>query len=270
MSRRIVLILLALVLVIAIGAALSMEMFKLRAVVVDGCSAQPASAVTTLSGLSLGESIFDVNFGNVKKAIEQNPYFEVEQVSLLFPDRIYISVHERTPIAAISYLGALILMDEQGQILDVRDVAGELNMPVVTGVMVTTFTVGEKVGSSQNGQVEAMGAVLGELKSQNAAFLISELNVSDIGELYLITTDGFKVRLGNQTDMQKKVQWLRTTLIELWSKGERGGTINLMDTQSAVYAPENSVQPQGEDMPEDSAVPETQEGSPQPSDTPVP
>ena len=65
--------------------------------------ARPAEVVD-LASIANEESVFALRFDQIKERINANPYYEVESVRYVFPDKLRISVHERRASALISTL----------------------------------------------------------------------------------------------------------------------------------------------------------------------
>jgi cell division protein FtsQ len=230
-------VLFLLIVIVAVATIFGIEAFRLREIVVVGLVEQPESAVTRLADLTTGDSVFGIDFKKTALSIEQSPYFDVEAVSLLFPDRVLIKLRERVPMAVLSFGKTFVVVDEEGTAL--RDVASadKLGLPRVTGLSATGYSVAEKIDTASADKLDALCALLYELKWQDARFLVSEIDMTDIADMKLKTTNGFSIRLGEARDMEKKVQWLRTTLPLLLEDGYDGGMLSVSDTTQVFFSP---------------------------------
>ena len=67
-----------------------------------------------LAAIANEESIFKLNFDEIRAKIDADPYFEVESIDYLFPDTLRIQVFERRASAAIRYQDSFLVVDEDG------------------------------------------------------------------------------------------------------------------------------------------------------------
>ena len=261
MRARIYLVLFLLLVVLAGSGYACSEAMRVREVVVLGCEERDPALVADLAGIQNEESIFRVKFSQVRQSIDADPYFDVESIRYIFPDKLRIQVSERKTSAAVLHLGSVLVADETGFVLEIRQQLGDLRVPVVTGLRITEgYKVGETLVSSQASQLDAMHAILTQLLEQNAIQLISEINLDAVSDLWMTTVSGFEVRLGNFEDMESKIRWLRAVEPILVSEGYTGGIITVSTGNSASF-----LDVDGEGLPL-APIPD----EPEPTDTPAP
>ena len=246
---------------------------RVREVVVLGCEARDPADVVDLAAIANEESIFKLNFDEIRAKIDADPYFEVESIDYLFPDTLRIQVFERRASAAIRYQDSFLVVDETGFVLEVQPGLGDLDLPVVSSLnVVGGAAVGETVAASQESQMDALRAILTELHSQDVIQLVSEINLEAVSDLWMTTVSGFEVRLGNFEDMAEKIRWLRAVEPILVSEGYSGGVITVSTGENASYlAPEETPAPDGGTEPDAGATPDAgsePESSAAPSDEP--
>lgn len=280
MRARIYLVLFLLLVVLAGSGYACSEAMRVREVVVLGCEERDPAQVVDLAGIQNEESIFRIKFSQVEQSIDADPYFDVESIRYIFPDKLRIQVSERKTSAAVSHLGSVLVVDETGFVLEIRQQLGDLRVPVVTGLRITEgYQVGETLVSSQASQLDAMHAILTQLRAQNAIQLISEINLDAVSDLWMTTVSGFEVRLGNFEDMENKIRWLRAVEPILVSEGYTGGIITVSTGESASFldvdgegiplTPEAAGGPEGDEPGSgDGDEPDAPEDLPQPSDEP--
>lgn len=251
MRARIYLVLFLLLVVVAGSAYACSEAMRVREVVVLGCEARDPADVVDLAAIANEESIFKLNFDEIRAKIDADPYFEVESIDYLFPDTLRIQVFERRASAAIRYQDSFLVVDETGFVLEVQPGLGDLDLPVVSSLnVVGGAAVGEAVAASQESQMDALRAILTELHSQDVIQLVSEINLEAVSDLWMTTVSGFEVRLGNFEDMAEKIRWLRAVEPILVSEGYSGGVITVSTGENASYlAPEETPAPDEETEP---------------------
>ncbi len=244
MRKRFALLVLTIATTLAALGFLGYNTFKVNDVKVQGTVYTSAEDVLHLAGISLGESIFRVDLDACRRNIEQNPYYDVLAITRAYPDKLSIIVRERQVRAGIHWLGAMLVMDEEGVILELTSTPGDMHYPIVSGMDVANYRVGERIASNKASQVPAMEAVLQALIEQDATNLISEINVADLSDQYMITTTGIKVRLGDAKGIRKQVQWLRGVLPELMNMGFTSGTLDVRSPEKAAdFLPTTAATP---------------------------
>lgn len=236
MRARIYLVLFLLLVVVTGSAYACSEAMRVREVVVLGCEVKDPAQVVDLASIANEESVFKLKFKEIEERINADPYFDVESIKYVFPDKLRISVSERRASAVVNNLDSIIVVDETGYVLEVRQSLGDLSLPVVSGLRLTQgFKVGSTLESAQPGQLDAMHAILTQLHSQNAIQLMSEINLDAISDLWMTTVSGYEVRLGNFEKMEDKVRWLRAVEPILVSEGYIGGTITVSTGKNASF-----------------------------------
>jgi cell division protein FtsQ len=88
-------------------------------------------------GEDIGRNIFFVNLSDRRKQLEQIPWIQRASVMRILPDRIRISVVERTPIALVRQGQQIGLVDADGVLLTMRAATmtqHHYSFPVITGI----------------------------------------------------------------------------------------------------------------------------------------
>lgn len=236
-SRQSGRLVLFLMLICAVGLAVYLKgnVFIVREVKVSGVSAEEQNRIMRLSGIELGDNIFRVDAEQVRKNLAGDGHLQLTGVDCQLPGTVVISVETRRPAALINYLGVVLVVDGQGYILEQRGDMADLNVPVVSGVKISQFQVGKLIESSVPGQIAAMDAVLSELETQNATEQISELNVANLDNLYLVSRAGLQIQLGDSSNLSDKLIWMRGVMSQLESEGLTTGVLDVSSGKSAVY-----------------------------------
>lgn len=227
------------VLVLIIGAVILLggRVFVVRRIAVSGNQTAADREIVDQSGLRLGASIFSVDEQKVYKAFEQNGEIALEGVSIRWPDTVNLTVRERQGRAYVSYLGTALLVDGDCVLIRQLSALPSDSMPVVTGMNITSAVTGQVLRCGAAGQPEAVGQVLKALTRNEVADQVSELNVADLDNLYLITRAGMLVELGDENQMEDKVMWMKGVIGVLDGEGMVRGTLDVSSGKSAIYAP---------------------------------
>ena len=237
MRARVLILVFLLIVVVAAGVLLSSELMRIREVVVLGCEERNPAEVVNLAAIENEESVFKLKFKDITAQIDANPYFDVAQINYVFPDTLRIVVDERKTSATIEHLGSILVVDETGFVLETKpNLSGVRKVPEVTGLRITEgYQVCQTLVSAQPSQIDALSAVLTQLRAQNAIQLISSINLDAVSDIRMTTVSGFEVRLGNFEGMSSKIEWLRTVEPVLVSEGYTSGVITVSTGDHASF-----------------------------------
>jgi cell division protein FtsQ len=141
----------------------------------------------------IGKSSFAVPLDARRASIEQIPWVERADIARLWPDRIRIVLHERTPVAFARGSSGVLLVDGSGQFLD-RPMQASFSFPVVNGVA-------EKDPPEQRGaRMGLFRRLMQELDREGNRYSldISEVDVSDPEDARVTVVDtGLLLHLGS-------------------------------------------------------------------------
>ena len=237
MRARVFTLLFLLILVVAAGVVMSSELMRIREVVVLGCEERNPAEVVNLAAIENEESVFKLKFKEITAKVDADPYFDVKQINYVFPDTLRIVVDERKTSATIEHLGSILVVDETGFVLEIKsDYSNIRKVPEVTGLRVTEgYQVGQTLVSAQPSQIDALSAVLTQLRAQNVIQLIDSINLDAVSDIRMTTVSGFEVRLGNFESMSKKIEWLRSVEPVLVSEGYSAGVITVSTGDHASF-----------------------------------
>jgi cell division protein FtsQ len=230
------LLLMALLGLLAIGAIIGLKVFQIRSVTVKGNNTVSAESIIALSGIGAGENILKANLVQAKKNIESDPLLHVLNISRVFPDIVSIEVCERAPHGAIAYLGGYVIIDENGIVLDYRDSLPAGQYPLVTGVEIKPSEKGKPVSGVDGVQQKTMYDLLSALYDSGAMQYVSEADLGNGGNIWLLTGEGLQIELGKPTDLYKKAQWVASSVPELRKQGYTSGVLHITGTESPVYS----------------------------------
>ena len=100
--------------------------------------------------------------------------------------------------------------------------------------------VGRQLMLNKTAQMEVYATALLELKVMSAMDQILELDLSDMDNLFLVSTDGYSVRLGNADNLHAKLRAMLMTLDWLRQEGYGAGTVDVSVPVNPTYIPESA------------------------------
>ena len=152
--------------------------FVLRSVQVEGdVTRYTPQQIADIAGVSMYQSIFSINEGQLRQAVESNRYLRFEGMQIVYPDGLILRVSERQPSATVTYLGVMFVLDDEGRVLDQYSADSEtLDVPVVTGLKIKRLAIGEELQTEMQWQTQAVQKVLAVLARSELTGRAVELN----------------------------------------------------------------------------------------------
>lgn len=214
--RALKIAILLLVLMILVPTVLG-RLFAVSSIEVQGNSYCTTEEVIAASGIKLGDSLFSISSGNVKAGINNHRYLEyVGLWKRFFPPSVVLTVSERAPLAKLSWMGLLILIGDNGIVLEqTAQIDHAVHVPEVKGMTIRYVTLGEEIVYDVAGQGEAISGLLQELERQGFLGQVAEINVSSPDSLVLLTEGGMQILLGDGTNLGAKVAIARDILPQI-------------------------------------------------------
>jgi len=193
-----------LIVVFACIAFMHSSYFAITKISVEGNSYLMESQIKELSQIKEGMNIFSLKTGDLISKIKKNCWVEEVEIERHLPTSVVIKIQERSPLVTVPAQERFINLDKQGIILS-TDVFCKENLPLITGLEIKAKVVeGQKIAS-----VEALQVLAGLSRLDNNTLAkISEVNLQEKDNLLIYMIDGMEIRLGNFSDLVKKINLL--------------------------------------------------------------
>ena len=192
-------------------------LFQVREVVVMGCKALDAEYVVQLSGLEYGQNIFLLDKQEITDALSNEPHIKPVSIEVTYPDRVIITVEERTPAAYIEKNGTLLVIDEEGWLLEVLLEPKGTERPLITGLQADAFEVGRRLTSGDIFRVDVMSRVLNAAK--NGGIGLNSMDITLAADIVIVTDKGLTVELGDDASLESKFSLVNLFMRERDDRG---------------------------------------------------
>lgn len=219
------------------------QVFVVRDIMVVGNRNLLKEEVITQSGVKPGDHLLNISAARLKERLERNRYIEYNGHGFDYKGTLTIRITERLGMAVSNVLGLYYVMDESGVVLECAgstypfDIAG----PRVSGFVIdqnTRITVGKKMPLRDAEQLECMSQVLLALENTSLLARASLLDVKNIENIYVMTSDGAKIELGDAGDLNTKLLIAREVLSIREDMGDlKGAKIDVSNGRNAHYIP---------------------------------
>ncbi|NLB90633.1 MAG: FtsQ-type POTRA domain-containing protein [Clostridiales bacterium] len=221
-----------LVLVIGI-VAFVLFFFQIRSIEVIGNHLRSKQEVLNLAGIGIGDNLLFANKNKVEEGINADRYLIFAGMYPLYPSQLFIQVYERLPIGMFQYMGVTYTTDMEGMVLEQEEIVGsEEKLVYFRGLDIKECKLGSFFSCRSDKQFLAYKKILEELNYQTYYQEVRECNLSSIDNISLISVYGFKIRLGDSSDMRAKIGAARAVISKLI---ELNAPIGTLDVSSPIY-----------------------------------
>lgn len=245
-----------LVILAAVGVALYYG-FLLSDVVVMGNDKYAADYIVELSGLKLGTHMLFCDLDEAATSIAEDPYIQVESVTYIFPSRVRIVVSERKEVAGIVGLDNNVIIDKNGYVLNMSGGTDLTGLIQVTGVSMTGFQLGQKIGEGNDFSTATLVQLITVLEQYSMTSSIKSIDLTTPLAITMVATNGLKIHVGQATDLEAKINDLSRILPAFVSKNVTVGTLYLSAKGGTVYSPTGHENLTPIEIPDDGSTPTT-------------
>ena len=222
------------VIALVLWFVLTHYVFLIRNVEVVGAGDVSTSDVVRLSGIPLGGRLDAVDSHAVQSSVESTGRLAFVSVEKKLPNTIVLTVRQRSRDAITTMAGKLLVLDSDGYVVSAGDAAPTDSLPYVLGLKASTYRIGRQVDAPDS-RLSAMKAVLDALNAQNAAGYVSEINLTHLSDIELISRRGMVISLGSADNMNNKIIWMVGALTDLESRGENLGRLDVSSGSKADF-----------------------------------
>lgn len=223
-----------------LGPILFNSVFSISKIEVQGNKRVSAEEVVAASGIKRGDNILSIDIDKVRDSINNNRYLEfVGLWRNFFPSSVILTVTEHAPRAKMAWMGMLVVLGENGVVLEqTAEIDASIHVPEIIGMTATQVRVGLPISYSIPGQGEAVDNVIDALDLQGIGSMIAEINVASPESMFLVTEEGLQVNFGNDEQLPEKFALFREVLPRIQTMGAvAGGLLDISTAKTADYRP---------------------------------
>lgn len=189
--------------------------FKIDKVDIDGCSYVSTKKVLALTGLDVQSSMWEIRAEDLSAKLERQNWIKGARIEKDWPDRVRVTIEERSPRALITREGKLFYVGGKGEVFAPVLPGDDIDFPVIT--VDRDATEVEETGQKQTDLALKFmrRATRGnpDLPSQN----ISEIHLGKSGLIVFLADHPFPIYLG-RGDMDRKHRRLSKVLSWLYNR----------------------------------------------------
>lgn len=217
-------------------AVLFQRVLVVRNVIIEGDTSASDAEIIRASAIDMGGSILRIDEAELRVNLESTGRYALDQVHVRLPSTVALVVRDRDRDALVLCGGRFLTLDSEGYVIEASDTMPDDAGVYVSGMESASYRIGSRLSANAD-RLAAMQTVIEALKAQNATEYVSDLNVSDVLSLRITTRTGIRVELGDVSEMNAKVMWLRSAVADLEARGETRGTLDVSSGKRADYKP---------------------------------
>lgn len=169
--------------------------FSITHIAVNGNMHVTARDIITHSGIAEGESLISVSLADSVAAIKEIPWIRDATIRREFPNRIFIDVTERIPIALV-LSEDLFYVDDEGKVIARYEPLKNIDGPIVTAKALGRLDPGDTVKIKSFSDVLDLVQLM-DTMGISRDICISEINIDDPSNILMIAEpSGTQIVLG--------------------------------------------------------------------------
>lgn len=227
---------------VAVVLLLMLVFFRVRTFEVEGNVRYSLEEISEASGLGEGDILMGVNkTSTASRLLVKLPYLEEVVIEKALPGTIRFSVKECTASARVmSEFSTCWLINDSGKLLeeieDPEDTAYAA-YPLISGTVLTMPFGGEIAEFDDSGRGEMAMELILALQATGLSEKVSEINLENAASVYLIYEDRIEVRLGDGSDGEYKLQYLKAVVGELDPEQKGALDLSFSTGDRAIFHP---------------------------------
>lgn len=182
-------------------------LFNIKEIKVKGNSRLTENSIVKESGIEIGQNILRLNKNIIKEKLFDLAYIEDVSIRRSWPDTIIISVDEKNEVAKVVTFGAVIALDEEGQVLEAYSDNSILDVPTIDNVEVFSYGVNKTLETSDNEKVNNLLEVLKIFEKNDMLQVVEKIDKDK--DIIVYTKTGHVVKFGDMSDLDYKIKRLK-------------------------------------------------------------
>ena len=191
---------------VALTYLITSPIFNISKIEIIGNSKITADTYISLSGITIGNNIYDLSKRKIIENIKENPYVDTVEVKRKLPSVVEITVTERTASYMLGILNSYAYINNQGYILEINE--EQINAPVITGYFTNEeeIVIGNRLNEEDLVKLEMVLKIMDTIYVNGITEIVNEINVSDQNNYTLIfSEEGKTVYLGNGSNLTDRI-----------------------------------------------------------------
>ena len=207
--------------------------FNVAGIAVMGNEEITDEEVVKLSGIELGESIFDVHPILVKRKIKENLYINTVKVQRHLPKEVIITSTEKTAMAQVKMGDRYVVMDIDGTVIELAKESKKATL--IENLTVESAARKEKVVVKESEVLEKALALITATQENDLYFKKINIDGKNV-DAYIYDK---LVCKGKYNDLMSCIETgtLKSVVYDLYQKDQEKGTITVSSNNYCFFTP---------------------------------
>jgi len=228
--------------VIALLALANAKVFSIKYIEVNsaGTPVYTEAEIIKKAGVSTGDSIFTVNRKKVQDRLSKDPALSVQDISCVYPDRLYITVVQHGAVACIEHLGQWVQLDCDGVALNMK-AAPSADLTEIRGLDIRAVSRGDRLCAADPCVLDGVCRILACVREYELSDTVTYIDMADPDNIWIGIRDGCRARLGPVIKEKEKLRWLTSSDIQAICRDDPDGVL-ILSVESARFEPSKDEQ----------------------------
>lgn len=198
---------------------LSLPLFEIRDVAVNGTKMLSSEDIKAISGIPLSENLFYTGFSKAKTNLSKISAIKEFKIYRIPPGTVLINIVERKPVAVLVFPSRSIFIDAQGFVLN-PETNIELNVPEISDLPVITG-IDENAAFKGSRIDPVVAEVIADIVLKLSPYLSLKslrLELGGLEEIQFMLDDILRVKVGSSQNIKKKMRVFQAFLPKISGK----------------------------------------------------
>ena len=209
-------------LAIAISYLITSPTFNIAKIEIIGNQEITSDTYISLSGITIGNNIYDLSKKTIIENIKQNPYVDTVEIKRKLPNMIEITVVERNASYMLGILNSYAYINNQGYILEINQ--EKINAPIITGYTtpVEEIVPGNRLKEEDLLRLDMVLKIMDAISISGITETVNEIDVSDKTNYTLkFYEEGKTAYLGDASNLTDRINIYLKAILQK-EKGRSG------------------------------------------------
>jgi len=234
-KEKVIIIIMFFICILSLFLFLNAPFFTIKEITIVGLDRLYPEEVYDVMLIREGMNIWKISPPELKEQILALPRVQEVDINRVLPDKLFIKIKEKYPLALVPYHGYYLELAPDGMFIGIKDeYEGEL--PLINGLLWGRMDVGMQI--PDRARKEVIELFLEGLRN-NPSLPLAEINVENLQQIIVYTWEGLEVRLGSSENLTNKLEILQhiNQLLILEEHDPLSGYLDLRVPEAPVFIP---------------------------------
>lgn len=222
-------------------AMLNSYVFIAKNIRIEGIQKYTDEDILTLCGIRRNQSLQAIDPELVVKRINRSKDLRLMKFNFIYPNGIYMLLHEKKAVSVVQSKGYIYYLDEFGDVVEQKSSKEDLgNFIEVSNCVMYDPGYGAKTQIKENWQKEAYVKVMNAVVSLQAQNMFVRITIPKNDGIYLTTKDNFVIHLGSAENATQKIANAFSVCDYVKNNHKSGGRIDVSMPGKPVFSNEDN------------------------------